>query len=180
MSHSTKTFLAIAVTLVIALGVLYGYVFSRIFTARASLGELVQQVAQSEQQEKDLDRTRQILAETEAERAALHTLFLKESDVVSVIEKVEALGAQGNIALDIQSVEIIESSKEAGSEPRSWLKLIIMTDGAWEGTHQFLALLERLPYVLVLDAARLEITDVEDSASSWEGSFTVRIAIEEN
>lgn len=110
------------------------------------------------------------LAETEVERQKVSSYFVRGSEAVEFIKRIEVLGRQSSLSLALQSVSVADMDKV--------FRLEAKTAGRFEDTMYFLALLESLPYKVSLTGASIikekeEVVGEGMSQSRWAGSFTI-------
>lgn len=98
----------------------------------------------------EIERLRALARDTEATRAALNSLA--GIDVVSLVERVEAAGADAGASIKIKNA----SPELSTSSPLRAVTLHIESNGEFSTLMREIALLETLPVPSVFDAIRLE------------------------
>ncbi|MEK7601166.1 MAG: hypothetical protein AAB480_01370 [Patescibacteria group bacterium] len=135
-------------------------------------------VAQSEQQ---IDRAARMLrlsglvADTKDERARLDSLI--QSDVVSIVDTIEAAGAAARVKATVSDALPQGVSRELpGGEPLQTVAFVVQAQGSFSSLMKLVALFEHLPLV-----SSVEEIDLEQSAganpktATWHLTARIRV-----
>jgi hypothetical protein len=122
-----------------------------------------------------------IVDETKKEREKINSYIIPTEGAVSYVETIEKLGSESNVKIEIGSAEIspLKSSKiyatiapEIASSTRI-IKTKINVTGSWSKVVNFLAILENLPYRLVVEKLDLiKSQNASGDKKSVKGDWT--------
>lgn len=138
----------------VALACLYYVLFyfvqqKNIAIATASVDQLTK-----EKQQESAESVQKALLESENDIDLINNYFVGAESTVSFIEYVEDLARQVNVDISIQNVEKVDI-KTAGKE---LLRFKLAVQGNWKGVYRYTALLEEIPYDIILQSAELRKT----------------------
>ncbi len=153
--------------------VVYGYVIYIVFDTNREVGVLEESVNIEARREEHLRSLKNVLLDTESERAKLNELFLADNNIVQFIERIERLGLLTGVSLDTRSVGIQKAGGDG--DVYEWLKISVSVRGSWSELYHFLSLIENLPVAVFLDKARFNYSTGAD-VSEWGGTFDLRVA----
>lgn len=145
-----------------------GFLAYRIDSSVTALHEMRQTLAAEEARNTSAFKVRSALRETAAEREALQAAA--SDDILSVVERIESLGEIARADLVIGNAAPIESESESSVQAVS---VTVRLEGSFARVVHALALLDTLPYAVVLDT--LELEHSEQEASVWRASVRLRI-----
>ena len=155
---------------IIAIGA-FGAIFYLIITKQKNVSSLSQELSIASQKEQRYRLLRRILADTVPEREKLNSYFVAPEKIVDFIEEIETLGTHTGAIVSFQAVNAKNNT----------FNLQFETEGNFDDTAYFLALLESLPIKLSFE--RLWITKSrligdlpERQEQIWDGRFIVQVA----
>jgi hypothetical protein len=172
-SHKPFLILATAVTLLVAALYLYMY-----WQVNVSVGKAVvaRDLAHNEEAFKERQNDMKRLHEsTAAERALLKSFFIPKDETVEFIEAVESIGPQSGAELVLSS---IDADPLTGAVPGTYglMKAHVEAQGSWVAVSKALMLAERLPYKVLVDNVRLDMSAASSAAKGtrvWRVSFDI-------
>lgn len=111
---------------------------------------------------------RRVVRDTESERAEIDSYFLKEEEIVTFLEDIEALGVHVGAPVTVQSVAVEEAvDKDERIIP---LRLVLQSEGTLQELFYMLQLLETFPAALRVE--KIQVTqDAEER--TWNGTFHI-------
>ncbi|OHA32616.1 MAG: hypothetical protein A3A22_00385 [Candidatus Taylorbacteria bacterium RIFCSPLOWO2_01_FULL_45_34b] len=171
MVRLTKTFRLLVILLLLNGALLSGYIFSlyKLKVLYREVAEARSELLFKSDKDTSLQYLKNVLHETEGERALLDSYFVGKDGIIDFIKKVEELGRGNNLGVDTQSVAVVP-----GVEPflyRETLQIGFETLGSWEDTIHFLNLLEALPYRVTLLRVSLVHEATEKGKSEWRATL---------
>jgi len=116
--------------------------------------------------QESLQKLTETLKETEGERTALLTRFIKEEDVIDVISLVESLGNEQGVVFTTNSLDVMPINDTLES-----LVISMKVEGDYTRVHKVLTLLEHLPYQTIITRAQIQ----ESGDVGWVGVFEIQI-----
>ena len=108
----------------------------------------------------------------EAERKSLDQHFVKGSNVVPLLNMIDALGPKTGATVKVSVVDLL---KDQGK-----LTVEVRTGGRFEQIYKFLRLLETSPYELELTSVNIAQASVADEdgnpiPAGWQGTFRIKV-----
>jgi len=152
-------------SLVIALASFGGayYIYTDIVTSAALIKESRDQVAAISARDTFVRTAAQFLAETAAERSAVHFFVIPQDGTAQAIELVEAAAKLAGVKASVGSASL--ASQGAHHER---IDMSVTAEGTFAGLARFGTVLESLPRASSLKAVTLDATD-----KGWYGLYTV-------
>lgn len=144
--------------LLLALGA-YGAGFYYIKTQVEETSALAQELEQKQAERKNLQQTLRVVEETESERTQLDEYFVRSSNVVAFIERLESLGGDAGVESTISDLR---------EEQNGTLAFSLQAQGSFAGVLHYTDLIEHLPLNLTLDQVQVE----RAGDSEWEATYT--------
>ncbi len=135
------------------------YTFKWVRDAKTAAVASAEVIATSEAKQNNIRALGAFLQDIESDRAKIEGAFINSKTLVSFIEEIERLATQANVGLVIELVTLPRSSD---GFPVFHLK----TDGSFNGTYRFLALLEALRYHVSLTNVQMFENSVQKTWSS--------------
>lgn len=161
----------IAGVLLMSAGVgIFSYLLISIQNRDAEASTLAADIQAQTIREAKLRSLRRTITGTDEIRQGLDKYIVSPDGAVSFIEKIESLGREADVSLQLANVRLEPyQGKEEGFE---WLLLSVSATGEWQSAVNLLARLESLPY-------RTEVEDVFLSAGDAENSgiWTLRLML---
>lgn len=175
MQQSTKTvrMLTIVVLIAVLLGSAYGWLLVRITSLNERSAELSRTISMLTREEEQLLIAENLLDETKHERAMLASYFTTDESLATFIATLETLGEESGVATTIFSVEAIPSVQGSLIDEA---RIKVIAVGSWEDAIHYAALIDELPYVVDMEAAKLEGVNI-DEQDGWRGTYTLRVSI---
>ena len=127
-------------------------------------------VLDAKEQESRLASMERLVMETEAERAELAGLILKEEDVVDFLALIETLGKEQGVVFKTESLKPIE-----GKTTFDELELNLSVTGKEKNVLNMLRLLESLPYKSSVERVSFSRNGGNVEDATWLGLFTLRV-----
>lgn len=158
--HARNTLIAVALIFVLALGA-YAAGFYYVKTQVEDTSTLTQELEQKRSERENLQKTLQVVEETKGMREELDQYFVRASDMVGFIERLESLGDEAGVANSINSLEENEGA----------LTFSMEAQGSFESVLHFTALLEHLPINMTFERVQLQQAE-ENAESPWEATYT--------
>jgi len=171
LRKKTKLLFVTAVVLNIAVVGMVVLTMYRIGEQETQIALLNGLIHEQQQSEEKLKSTRRLMVDTETERVKIDALFVSEDDIVGFIEKIESLGRHAGVSLELKSVDDSKTEDNV-------LSLRFTTNGNWESTFYFLALVESLPERIEVDGVNLRNTSRTEGGKttpSWFGDFSISL-----
>lgn len=162
----------IAGVLVLAAGVgLVAYLLVMIQRRDAEASSLAADIQAQTIRETRLRSLKRTIAGTDQIRGSLDRYLVSADGVVGFIEDIENLGSVSGVSLEISSVGL---KPMEGREDFEWLTLAISMSGSWSETTNALALIESLPYRVLIDDFSIIRGDAENR-SLWSERIVIRV-----
>lgn len=179
---SKKTFITILVFAAVSWIVFFVLVWR--FDATTNLiTELAQEELIESRKEASISLIQKTLEDSAEDREKINSYLVTEDTVVDFIQVVESLGRDAGVGLDVNLVSFEEVS--VGEDPKAEkveTKLLIqmVSNGNWQNTFQFIALLENLPYKisfqkLGLILQEIQIEGEEGTIREWRGDYEIHV-----
>jgi|GEM_PF-2798846 len=170
MSKSSKGISLIAATLAfVVAGGIFFYFYRTIGSVNAHIGELTAQVTQNSKKEEQLRSLKALFADTASQRGAVDTYFIGQDGVVPFLERLETLGKETGVDLEVSSVSV-----EKSDAPQAVLEKVPLTlsiAGSFTAVMRFINLLEKIPIPGELTLARLDRAE-SGKTFIWKASIT--------
>ena len=128
--------------------------------------DLAKERIETKAHQESLQKLMETLEETEGERAALLTRFIKEEDVIDVLSLVESLGNEQGVIFTTNSLNVVPINDALES-----LVISMKVEGNYVRVHKVLSLLEHLPYQAIITKAQIQ----ESTDDEWVGVFEIQI-----
>ncbi len=171
LQKKTKLFFLTAVVLNILVAGLNVYALSSVKEKSKEVAVLAGEIQAYEQSGKRLKSMRHLVDDTRNEREKIDSLFVSGDGIVGFIERIESLGRRANVSLELKSVDVAKDGEET-------LSLRFSTEGDWESTLYFLALMESMPLRIEAEGVNLRnITRLEEGKTTtfWSGDFNISL-----
>ena len=178
MRRSSQTTRALIVTTLIMFiaGAGYGAFLLEIQAINRATTLLVSDLGVQASEEGKIRSIRNIVRDTEPERAELNAHFVNDDSVVDFLETIENLGVVADVSLDVVSVGI-EGPLGDGEDIVEFLRLSLVAQGSFESIMHLLFLLESLPFIIEIGQFGLDRIVISDKGKNeWRGMFTFRVA----
>ncbi len=121
---------------------------------------------QQEQDRREGTRSlERLIMETERERKEVDSHFAEGSNVVPLLDALEALALSVSAKLDINSVDI---AKDGGG-----LLVDLKASGTFEAVYKYLLLLESSPYEL--EFMTVDLNKTGEGGAEWTGNFKLKL-----
>lgn len=170
MSSGTKRHIIIALILsLVAIGG-FGYMFHEISVQGSTLGAQVSALKEEQAQEATFIRLQKIAEDSETDREELSSYFLtRESDSIDFLNLVEGIAPTAGVTLKTSNLETIVDK----SDSSSWIEVSFSFTGSRIAVHNFIEILENVPYV-----SRLMSIDISSrSNTNWQADVVMRVRI---
>ena len=181
-NHTLLLIFAIIVTIVV--GGVYGLMY---FGVEMSAQKIIKNQEQIDSQNLAKQREKSFL---ETYRATAHKwselqdYYVKSNEVVSLIEKIEAIGPQSQTELNISSIDA-DNMDNAPFGKEGKIRMKISSRGNWVAVMKALSLVEMMPYKLNINNVRANSStnipsqgkNSSTTKSSWELSFDLQVAM---
>ncbi|MBX4215704.1 hypothetical protein KW797_02030 [Candidatus Parcubacteria bacterium] len=129
-----------------------------------------QEIALADEREGAAHSVKDLLTQTEANRAEFDAYFVSQNSIVGFIERLEALGAKAGVTMELSAVDTEQGRKNV-------LKANIRMAGTFENLYYLLSLLEALPYEL--DVVRFSVSAapaaLQKDRAPWEGDASIEL-----
>lgn len=161
-----------AISLVIAAWL---YALSNIIAQKSVIANLKKSILINERKIKDGKHLSDLLASTTADTEAVATVFLKEKDMVKLLEGLEFIGRSSAVSLTINAVSIKQTAS-AGPTISFNIK------GNFRQVFKYLYLLESLPYLITINDATFQKIEENDKKQEgiWQAVFNIELESYEN
>lgn len=165
MNNNTIKILIFASASTIIGALLYGGGFYLVKEKVQKASLAVLDLKQAEDVRNNIKSVSQDIINTQRDRESIDEFFVDSESVISFIERVEALGASVGVDTTLQDL-----TEKNGTE----LVFKLKTTGTFKDSMRFTALVESLPFSLVLSEASFsKIPRGEDDIDNlWGGNFT--------
>jgi|GEM_PF-2032894 len=119
--------------------------------------------------------TRTLLLSTAAQRDGLLAHLVSVDNPTEFLELLEAVADDARVAMQVSvlSTELVDSARAADtgmSASRQCLQATMEVKGAWANVHQFITLVEYMPYAVTITKAGI----AEDMDGLWDGTIQIR------
>lgn len=174
---SPRVFLAAGILAALAGGTFLTLVGARTAALADGLEDLSGKIEQAERKER-LARSIEVLArDTAIERARLDEFFVDRDGIAPFLGRVEELGRERGLRVEIASVSVDKPAPGAAEDFFEPLRVTAVARGDFPEAHAFLALIESLPYPVLVKEARLEIpTGPRETGREWRATATFTVA----
>lgn len=180
-NHTLLLVFAIIVTIIV--GGVYGLMY---FGIEMSAQKIIKNQEQIDSQNLARQREKSFLDTYKATAhkwSELQDHYVKSNEVVSLIEKIEAIGPQSQTELVISSIDA-DNLENASFGKEGKIRMKISSRGAWSSVMKSLALVELMPYKLSINNVRANSSlntqnqnKSSTSKSTWEISFDLQVAM---
>jgi len=171
LQKKTKLFFLTAVVLNIFAGGLNVYALSAVKEKNAEVAALAGEIQARGQSTEELKSMKHLVEDTRSELEKIDSLFISGDGIVGFIERIESLGRHAKVSLELKSVDVTKGDGEV-------LSLRFSTEGDWESTLYFLALMESMPLRIEADGVNLRnVTRTEEGKTTtfWSGDFRISL-----
>lgn len=171
LQRKTKLFFLTAIVLNILVVGLVLYALQFMKEKSADVAMLAGQIQAYEQSGEKLKSIKHLVADTAGDREKMDSLFVSGDGIVGFIGKIESLGRHAGVSPELKSVDVTKDGGEA-------LSLRFSTEGDWESTLYFLALVESVPMRIEVESVNLRYVEriVEGKATTfWSGDFKISL-----
>lgn len=172
---SVQKLLAVALMLVVFATGLYAAAVSKIFDTMRKTTTLAATIGEESKKSRALRTTARVIEQSANARKELDSHFLRESEAVIFIERVEALAMPLSVAVEFSLIQKMDDASK-----KKIFQISFKTIGSFENTMHFLSLVETLPYAIRFERAFLEKeTGLEipekTIANPWRGVFVFAV-----
>lgn len=147
------------------------FVFSKIFSEKELVKDIKQKLQSNEKKIKDSALLRKEIISISQDKEKIDLLFLKEQEIINLIEKFESVASESGVDLKINSISFAGEDK---SQPH----FNMAAEGSFGQIFKYVTLLENFPYILEID--RLNLQKTESGASGdkniqnkWRVNFEI-------
>ena len=123
------------------------YLYSRVVRASGEAVRLAEAISVAEAKQDNIRTLTVFFSDIEEDRAKISSAFVDRETLVLFIENMERLAAQAAVILVIESASLPEKGAALPS-------FRVRATGSFAGLYRFAALLETMPYHVVLDEVR--------------------------
>lgn len=165
MNNNTIKILIFASTSTVIGALLYGGGFYLVKEKVQKAALVVLDLKQAKDARNNIESVNQNIVKTQTDRESIEEFFVDSDSVIPFIERIEELGS---------SVGIKATLKNLKEQNNNELVFSLNTEGSFQDTLQFTALVESLPFSLVLSKAYFSrVSSGEDDIDNlWDGNFT--------
>ena len=161
---------AVVATLVALLSVAaYAWLFTEVRSLVAEVAIAAEEASILSTQNKNTQTIRRVVRDTKEERAELQSYFVNEDELVSFLEKLEAVGVRTGAPLSVENVGARGAVDKDGLIVP--LSLSLRATGTFRQVVHTLALVEAFPKVLSLERVRLSQLPDE----GWQAIYEVEL-----
>lgn len=157
---------AIAGLIFLASAAAPAYLMTRTAAAKRYIANVEGQIGSARSREQATRSLRQLILDTEEERAALGAYALEQGSAATLIELLERDARAAGIAFEIGGVSV-----DPKDGPFDVLKVSMRGQGSFTAVMRLLSLIETIPYASTVDSAALE----RESGGRWSGTFTIGV-----
>ena len=155
---------------VIALLVLYYFIFAYIRNKIDLISGLRQDLASKSNKESNLLSLRHLVQESQGDIDTLNSLIIPKDGDVLFIEKVESLAKNSGLSVTIDNLNLeeIPSLSENGM---SILHIRLKGQGTWSAVYLFVSKLESIPFKIKIDRLVMGVSNTDTSKnlkSNWQ------------
>ena len=181
MSSSSKQLVMIlSAVAVIALGLYIG-IFYYILSHHGAIAELESTLQNEKGRNETLQADKRLYGEFTEAKAELANYFVAREGEVAFIEKIESLGGESGVTLEVQN---FTRGELAPIKNNSWelLLLQVRARGTWQEVATLLSLIETLPVRISITNVNLTSSDGgselapptrSKKSATWEASFGI-------
>jgi hypothetical protein len=167
---STRHKLTIMALVSFATCVAYVGLYVAVQSVNADIEEAVLLIDEKALEEIRLRSIEETLEDTSGERARLNEYFIQETDIVLLIERLEAFGENSGAAVVISDVDTLATELPEGFET---LAVRLTAEGTWRELFHLFSLIDTLPVVLAFEQINLESLP----NGGWRGVFNIHIVM---
>lgn len=157
--HTKRIFLILFLLNLVAI-LVFGGVFWHLKNKNQVLSEYENEQELILQKSLAFRSSKDVLKETEEKRERLSNFFVSSEEVADFIEKLESVGRQSGVDVNINDVKVLEIDGDSFKED---LEVNLEASGNWDSVFHYLSLIESLPYVVEIEQARLSEREAEGS-----------------
>ena len=160
------------------------YVFSKINSEKKEIFELRKIILRNDKKNNNEKSLSRLIDGIKKEKNIIDSFFLKEKDLIRLINGLESIGENASVSLKISSVSV---EKKAGSKPG----LLFSVKGTFDQLFKYLYFLENLPYLITVDSVSFQKTgdgneNTQENAKEnksthlWQALFSIKLESYEN
>ncbi len=168
-----KNIVIMTIVLVLAVGAmgLYGYLLNGVMGYLAAIATIRDQASTAGQREVIRRAQEAFVADTAASQEEVGALVTRDSDIVHVIETIEAAGRREKVLVAIGSVQI---EPITSMQHHELVRVTMSARGTFASLGAFTTALETFPI-----ASKLNSVDMETAANNlWFGTYTLSLVKE--
>jgi hypothetical protein len=177
MTSSAKKTLILALLLNIVAISLYVYLFVDIVNTQKEITISFDEIERHELDRVKLESVRNIIRDTEHDRAIVESYFVRTDGMVAFISNLESLASEAGVNMEINSIN--ENNDYESLQTIGYINIMIVADGLWDNVYRFIAMVENLPLKLDIKEAQIEakggIQGPSEGPRRWEASLSVEV-----
>lgn len=161
-----------AVSLVVAAWL---YALSNIIAQKSVIANLKKSILINERKINNGKYLSDLLASITADMEAVSAVFLKEKDMVKLLEGLEFIGRSAGVSLTINAVSVKQT---ASAKPTISFNI----QGSFRQIFKYLYLLESLPHLITINNASFQKIEEQDKKQEgkWQAVFSIELESYEN
>lgn len=164
--HSHYLFLCMAVTVMLVVAVIFGYMYRSVGISLARISEARDAVEAATLTKEREAKFMQIYQASAEKWAKIREYFIPADQVVLFIEALESIGPASHSEVSLGALDI-ESSKKTKNSSVGYVKGKVNAEGDWSAVMRALEIAESLPYKVSVSNVRLDAR--KDTSSSVAG-----------
>jgi hypothetical protein len=173
MSNLTKKYGFISLLILLISLSLFVLMIYQVEAQSKKLSEQVKIIVEQQSRETSFQQLQRQYTETAEEREILQSLFLEREgdnvDFLTQLSQIESLAQQVGVSLVTKRLELVDDKPNKTSNLRADFSF----SGTEKQTHQFISVLENLPYLLKIN----EIKMMTKNSNEWEVDLVVEVGI---
>ena len=133
------------------------------------------------EKEVKLKSIKNLIKDTENDRAKLNAYFVVDDKVIDFIEDIENLAKDTNVDLKVMSIDINDDGNNTPQQNNisELLQLNLKVAGLWDNLFHFISLVDELPFRVDISKVNLQVVydsnNKDKNPTDWEGMFVVSV-----
>ncbi len=178
--NTKKTLIFITILVVITTAT-YIVFFIGIKNKNESISLVANEIDIALEKEVKLKSIKNLIKDTENDRAKLNAYFVVDDKVIDFIEDIENLAKDTNVDLKVMSIDINDDGNNTPQQNNisELLQLNLKVAGLWDNLFHFISLVDELPFRVDISKVNLQVVydsnNKDKNPTDWEGMFVVSV-----
>jgi len=160
----------VAVLDICALGI-YGFLFYQVKAKTENISVLTSQLETVQKQESEYRKIEDTIKGLQDRSNELDTYIVQEKNLLDFIKIIESIAKKQSVVIKTE----IKKNEPTKGETNIKFDFTITVDGKWDNIQNMLALVENLPYNILVSNFTVRENDAEEGTPSWSGAIKFSI-----